>query len=266
MLVKHGGARGRRLLVAMQRVGQGLRPAATPTTSLNASSPLDHCQLSTARALFGHGHPSMAPSNSVLSQMRLIQQTRHLSSSSSTFASCNLPSPESIAVTTAHRTFTAKASLASLSPLEKLREKVKRDPSILDIPLPYVGELPTHERLADGSEPAERDTGFRVLGLRQDLLKAVEEGLRLEEPTEIQEKAIPAILEGKDVLLGSHTGSGKTLAYLLPVIQVRNWNLLSGALVALIISAWPAECAVVKQLETLISNFQLVSHWCVLSI
>lgn len=38
-------------------------------------------------------------------------------------------------------------------------------------------------------------------------------------PTPIQEKAIPAIIEGKDVLVESPTGTGKTLAYLLPIIE-----------------------------------------------
>ncbi|MEK5444195.1 MULTISPECIES: DEAD/DEAH box helicase [unclassified Fredinandcohnia] len=40
-----------------------------------------------------------------------------------------------------------------------------------------------------------------------------------ETPTAIQEKAIPAIVEGKDVICESPTGTGKTLSYLLPAIQ-----------------------------------------------
>ncbi|MFD1779515.1 DEAD/DEAH box helicase [Fredinandcohnia salidurans] len=40
-----------------------------------------------------------------------------------------------------------------------------------------------------------------------------------EAPTAIQEKAIPAIIEGKDVICESPTGTGKTLSYLLPAIQ-----------------------------------------------
>jgi superfamily II DNA/RNA helicase len=39
------------------------------------------------------------------------------------------------------------------------------------------------------------------------------------EPTPIQEKAIPAILQGKDVIAQSPTGTGKTVAYLLPVLN-----------------------------------------------
>lgn len=38
-------------------------------------------------------------------------------------------------------------------------------------------------------------------------------------PTLIQEKAIPLLLEGKDVLLRARTGSGKTAAFAIPVIQ-----------------------------------------------
>ncbi|MBU9713595.1 DEAD/DEAH box helicase [Evansella tamaricis] len=37
-------------------------------------------------------------------------------------------------------------------------------------------------------------------------------------PTEIQEKAVPLIFEGKDVIAQSPTGTGKTLAYLLPIL------------------------------------------------
>lgn len=39
------------------------------------------------------------------------------------------------------------------------------------------------------------------------------------EPTEVQEKAIPKIFEGKDLLVESETGSGKTLAFSLPMIE-----------------------------------------------
>lgn len=38
-------------------------------------------------------------------------------------------------------------------------------------------------------------------------------------PTLIQEKAIPLLLEGKDVLVRARTGSGKTGAFAIPVIQ-----------------------------------------------
>ncbi len=37
--------------------------------------------------------------------------------------------------------------------------------------------------------------------------------------TNVQEKSIPAILTGQDVIVKSQTGSGKTLAYVIPIIH-----------------------------------------------
>ncbi len=56
------------------------------------------------------------------------------------------------------------------------------------------------------------ETGFKKLGLSAELLKAIEEH-GISEPTEIQEKTIPLVLSGKDVIAKSATGSGKTLAF-----------------------------------------------------
>lgn len=53
---------------------------------------------------------------------------------------------------------------------------------------------------------------FRKLGIIQPILKVIEEE-GFEEPTEIQEKSIPLVLSGKDVIAGSATGSGKTLVF-----------------------------------------------------
>ena len=51
-----------------------------------------------------------------------------------------------------------------------------------------------------------------LLGKDSPLLKAVMQR-GFDEPSEIQEKSIPVILEGKDVIAGASTGSGKTLAF-----------------------------------------------------
>jgi len=45
------------------------------------------------------------------------------------------------------------------------------------------------------------------------------DAMGFENPTPIQEQAIPAILEGKDIIGSAQTGTGKTAAFLLPVIQ-----------------------------------------------
>lgn len=59
---------------------------------------------------------------------------------------------------------------------------------------------------------------FFELGLTKRVSFALE-ALGLVEPTEIQQKTIPVILAGRDLLASAETGSGKTAAYALPIIQ-----------------------------------------------
>ncbi len=59
---------------------------------------------------------------------------------------------------------------------------------------------------------------FNHLNLSPPLLKTLAQ-LNYQEPTPIQEKAIPAILSGKDVLGIAQTGSGKTASFVLPVLM-----------------------------------------------
>jgi len=59
---------------------------------------------------------------------------------------------------------------------------------------------------------------FLSLGLSQPLVRAASE-LGFTEPTPIQAQAIPAILQGTDILASSQTGSGKTAAFALPLLQ-----------------------------------------------
>jgi superfamily II DNA/RNA helicase len=59
---------------------------------------------------------------------------------------------------------------------------------------------------------------FEELGLKPELLKATI-ALEYVETTEIQEKTIPVILSGKDIVGTSQTGSGKTAAFGLPILN-----------------------------------------------
>jgi ATP-dependent RNA helicase RhlE len=59
---------------------------------------------------------------------------------------------------------------------------------------------------------------FSDLGLAPELLRAVADKAYTE-PTPIQARAIPAVLEGRDVLAGAQTGTGKTAAFVLPILQ-----------------------------------------------
>ncbi len=59
---------------------------------------------------------------------------------------------------------------------------------------------------------------FKDLGLQSALLSRCE-SLGFVKPTPIQEKAIPVVLEGADVMACAETGTGKTAAFLLPILQ-----------------------------------------------
>ena len=59
---------------------------------------------------------------------------------------------------------------------------------------------------------------FKQLGISEHTLDAIRV-LGFEDPSEIQEKSIPLVLEGKDVIAGASTGSGKTLAFGAGVIH-----------------------------------------------
>ncbi|MBL4740711.1 MAG: DEAD/DEAH box helicase, partial [Sneathiella sp.] len=60
---------------------------------------------------------------------------------------------------------------------------------------------------------------FADLGLGPEVLKAVEDsGYNI--PTPIQEKAIPYVLMGRDVLGTAQTGTGKTASFTLPMIDI----------------------------------------------
>src|SRR5918911_4054419 len=59
---------------------------------------------------------------------------------------------------------------------------------------------------------------FAELGLSEPLLEALQH-LGYENPTPIQEQAIPSLLEGRDVVGQAQTGTGKTAAFGLPMIE-----------------------------------------------
>ncbi len=59
---------------------------------------------------------------------------------------------------------------------------------------------------------------FEALGLAPAVLAAIRES-GYEKPTEIQQRAIPVVLEGKDVIGASQTGTGKTAAFALPTLS-----------------------------------------------
>jgi ATP-dependent RNA helicase RhlE len=59
---------------------------------------------------------------------------------------------------------------------------------------------------------------FSALGLSDPIVRAVAEH-GYTEPTPIQKSAIPAVLDGRDLLAGAQTGTGKTAGFVLPLLQ-----------------------------------------------
>lgn len=64
---------------------------------------------------------------------------------------------------------------------------------------------------------------FEDIKLPKQLLNALHEQ-NIYEPTAIQEKAIPSILAGKNIVGIAQTGTGKTIAYLLPILRDLNYS------------------------------------------
>jgi len=72
--------------------------------------------------------------------------------------------------------------------------------------------------MTDERATAGDTAGFEALGLRPELMNALT-ALGYEEPTPIQQEAIPPLVEGRDLLGQAATGTGKTAAFSLPVLQ-----------------------------------------------
>ena len=62
------------------------------------------------------------------------------------------------------------------------------------------------------------ETTFASFALKEEILKAVTD-LGYEAPSPIQQKTIPLLLEGRDIIGQAQTGTGKTAAFALPVLQ-----------------------------------------------
>ena len=94
-------------------------------------------------------------------------------------------------------------------------------------------------------------TDFKQLNLHPDLVQRVAK-LGYETPTSVQEKVIPMMLEGKDIIAQSETGSGKTAAFALPILQNLIYNAGLGTVQALVLAP-TRELAI--QVANAISNY-----------
>jgi ATP-dependent RNA helicase DeaD len=70
----------------------------------------------------------------------------------------------------------------------------------------------------DDEEEGMAGTTFQDLGLSEPILKAIME-IGYEAPTPIQEKTIPPMLAGRDLIGQAQTGTGKTAAFAIPILE-----------------------------------------------
>lgn len=77
-----------------------------------------------------------------------------------------------------------------------------------------------NEKIEITEEPT---ASFEEMGLSEPVLRAIHD-MEFSQPTEIQARAIPAVMSGKDIIGRSHTGTGKTMAFGVPAVEycIRN--------------------------------------------
>ena len=81
----------------------------------------------------------------------------------------------------------------------------------------------------------ETITSFADFQLNSSILEGLD-SMGFSEPTPVQIKAIPVILENKDIIASAQTGTGKTAAYVLPILHKISEENGNGGLNTLIIS------------------------------
>ena len=80
-------------------------------------------------------------------------------------------------------------------------------------------EVFTYLKYSDGTIYMENFNLFEQLGLARDSLEALR-SKGFDRPTEIQQKVIPLLLNGKRDIIGqAQTGTGKTAAFGLPILE-----------------------------------------------
>jgi ATP-dependent RNA helicase DeaD len=101
----------------------------------------------------------------------------------------------------------------------RVRERDRdREPGGAKAPVQAPESFRNAPAMAEAPADDETVPTFEDLGLHGQLLRSIKD-VGYEEPTPIQLKVIPVLLEGHDVIAQAQTGSGKTAAFGLPIIE-----------------------------------------------
>src|SRR5215212_6215632 len=84
--------------------------------------------------------------------------------------------------------------------------------------MPSKKGVSTKSELIGKAQAEVESHSFDQFGLSEPLLKAIAD-VGYEVPSPIQQKTIPLLLEGRDVIGQAQTGTGKTAAFALPILE-----------------------------------------------
>ncbi|KAG2078063.1 DEAD-domain-containing protein [Suillus decipiens] len=106
--------------------------------------------------------------------------------------------------------------------------------------------MPSPEEASTSTTPPET---FKELGLIDPLLEALDK-INFTKPTEIQQRALPHALEGRDIIGVAETGSGKTAAFALPILQ-KLWDEPKGLFACILAPTRELAYQIAQQFESL---------------
>ncbi|XP_033228325.1 probable ATP-dependent RNA helicase CG8611 [Belonocnema kinseyi] len=109
-----------------------------------------------------------------------------------------------------NKKFGGKNERVMKKPTGKISSLFGNNPEVLSMGQRFV--KPVQEKVFSGIK-------FSDLDIHPYSVSNLEQNMQITKMTTVQQKAIPQILLGKDVLVRSQTGSGKTLAYALPIVE-----------------------------------------------
>jgi ATP-dependent RNA helicase DDX18/HAS1 len=110
-------------------------------------------------------------------------------------------------------------AVPNLSPSDNNDDNAVEDTLPNGTAQPTSTDLPTDSAVSlPGTDKAP--TNFSDLNLSEKTMKAITEDMKFTKMTEIQQRSIPPLLAGRDVLGAAKTGAGKTLAFLIPAVEM----------------------------------------------